>query len=45
MAGLYGPVHRLVADNGPIGRWRASPAHASVPHEQQRPAQPREGTT
>jgi peptidoglycan/xylan/chitin deacetylase (PgdA/CDA1 family) len=33
MAGLYGPVHRLVADSGPIGRWRARPHHLPHPYE------------
>jgi peptidoglycan/xylan/chitin deacetylase (PgdA/CDA1 family) len=41
MAGLYGPVHKLVADNGPIGRWRAGPAHAGAHVEQPR-MQPRQ---
>lgn len=44
MAGLYGPVHRLVADSGPIGRWRASPGHAAVPREQ-RQMQPQQKVT
>jgi peptidoglycan/xylan/chitin deacetylase (PgdA/CDA1 family) len=43
MAGLYGPVHSLVADSGPIGRWRSHPPH--LPHPQERPVRPRQRTT
>jgi len=43
MAGLYGPVHRLVADSGPIGRWRAKPP-PEPPHRERR-VRPRERTT
>jgi peptidoglycan/xylan/chitin deacetylase (PgdA/CDA1 family) len=47
MAGLYGPVHKLVADSGPIGRWRSGhpPADASRAEHLEPRVQPRQRTT
>lgn len=43
MAGLYGPVHRLVSETGPVGRWRAKPPPQPAAREPR--ARPRERMT